>query len=121
MESPNRISQVQTRKTEFVDAVSSEKSINWSAITTAVIVTMALAVLAVVILLLLRKKYLKQSSVNIEKSKIDAQITISNTSNASIDNDDANRLSLQDWIAKKAVSNRYESWHIKVIDKNWVN
>ncbi len=58
-----------------------------------------------------------------EKSKTEALKTISNISNittSSVDEDE-HAISLQHWTSKKAVSNRYESWHIGEIDQEWVS
>ena len=55
-----------------------------------------------------------------EKSKTEALKTISNITTSSVDEDE-HAISLQHWTSKKAVSNRYESWHIGEIDQEWVS
>lgn len=60
------------------------------------------------------------SSIDEEKeTKVDAVKTISNITTSSVDQDE-HAISLQHWTSKKAVSNRYESWHIGEIDQEWV-
>ena len=53
------------------------------------------------------------------KNEVDLK-TISNISTSSVDEDDQS-ISLQHWTSKKAVSNRYESWHIGEINNEWVS
>ncbi|XP_057374868.1 fibroblast growth factor receptor-like [Daphnia carinata] len=61
------------------------------------------------------------SSIDEEKeTKIEAVKTMSNTTTSSADQDE-HAISLQHWTSKKAVSNRYESWHIGEIDQEWRN
>lgn len=59
------------------------------------------------------------STENEKESKSEALKTMSNITTSSVD-DDENAISLTHWASKKAVSNRYESWHIGEIDQEWV-
>ena len=62
-----------------------------------------------------------RSSIDEEKeTKVEAVKTISNITTSSVDEDE-HAISLQHWSSKKAVSNRYESWHIGEIDQEWVS
>lgn len=62
----------------------------------------------------------RSSSIDEDKNtKTEAVKPISKTRSSSVD-DDSHDISLQHWTSKKAVSNRYESWHIGEIDQEWV-
>jgi biopolymer transport protein ExbB/TolQ len=64
----------------------------------------------------------RSSSIDEEKeSKVEAVKTISNMTTTSSVDEDEHAISLQHWSSKKAVSNRYESWHIGEIDQEWVS
>lgn len=60
------------------------------------------------------------STIDEDKKNEPLKTTVSNTTTSSIDADE-NAISLQHWTSKKAVSNRYESWHIGEIDHEWVH
>lgn len=63
----------------------------------------------------------RSSSIDEEKDiKNEALKTLSNITTSSVDEDE-HAISLQHWTSKKAVSNRYESWHIGEIDQEWVS
>lgn len=64
----------------------------------------------------------RSSSIDEEKeSKVEAVKTMSNMTTTSSVDEDEHAISLQHWSSKKAVSNRYESWHIGEIDQEWVS
>lgn len=78
-----------------------------------------------------QKKSASRSSSSLDEEmkegKIEALKTISSTtttSTSSVDDEEApspsTDISLHHWTSKKAVSNRYESWHIGEIDQEWV-
>jgi hypothetical protein len=67
-----------------------------------------------------RHKKPRSSSIDDQKvNKVEDLKTISNISTSSVDEDEQS-ISLQHWTSKKAVSNRYESWHIGEINNEWV-
>ena len=89
----------------------------------AVVIPVVVAVVGVVLFMLgfliVRRK--KRSSA--EGSIDGAQPSKSKANAAKAMNPSANQetITLQHWISKKAVSNRYESWHIGEIDQAWVS
>lgn len=89
----------------------------------AVVIPVVVAVVGVVLFMLgfliVRRK--KRSSA--EGSIDGAQPSKSKANAAKAMNPSANQetITLQHWISKKAVSNRYESWHIGEIDQAWRN
>ena len=102
-----------------------ESSSDKMTVVVPVAVVVAVGVLAAVGLLLMRrKKTKKRLSIDGDKiHKMETFKTISNSSTASTAAaDDADTsLSMQHWTSKKAISNRYESWHIGEIDHEWVS
>ncbi len=74
-----------------------------------------------------RKRSASRSSSSgdeeMKDNKVEALKTISSTtmtSTSSLEEDEPRSVSLQHWTSKKAISNRYESWHIGEIDQEWV-
>ena len=85
---------------------------------TPLVVVAVVAALIALGFVLVRKRSLAGGSIDSDQdSKVGPLKTISNTST---DDDNEHSISLQHWISKKAVSNRYESWHIGEIDQGWV-
>jgi hypothetical protein len=95
-------------------------------VVTTIIVVVLVIILAIVLIRMKRSgqdgrhKKPRSPSIDDQKvNKVEDLKTISNISTSSVDEDEQS-ISLQHWTSKKAVSNRYESWHIGEINNEWV-
>ena len=95
-------------------------------VVTTIIVLVLVIILAVVLIRMKRSgqdgRHKKPRSPSIDDpkvNKVEDLKTISNISTSSVDEDEQS-ISLQHWTSKKAISNRYESWHIGEINSEWV-
>jgi hypothetical protein len=116
--------QTTTKATESIPAARPrDQEIDMPTVVVPVVVVVAMILLLVVGVLVIRRKSQKRMSIDGEKgNKMETLKTVSNTTTASSTDGDADTsITLQHWISKKAVSNRYESWHIGEIDHEWVS
>lgn len=116
-----------------MDTADTLLSLNLTTVIIPIVVVLAVVLLALGVFFVVvrlrrsgKRSVASSTSVDAElkESKADALKTISSTtitsSTSSTSTDDDTSISLQHWTSKKAVSNRYESWHIGEIDQEWV-